>query len=82
MELVSAEARLPESKKRFVDGVDVVFFPFYEVFDDDVRLAAVRQRIACAPDKVFGFVKVQFQRNRKGKRRSLARLIVWRVPYF
>ena len=80
--LTLAEAGLTESKKRFVDGEDVVFLSVDEVFDDDIRLAAVRQCVACSPNEVPRFIKVQFQRNGKSKCRSLARLVIRGIPDF
>ena len=57
------QRRLVEGVERFVDGEDVVDAVDDEVLDDDVGLAAVRQREPRTLQQVARFVVVELERD-------------------
>ena len=72
----SAEQLLVKLKQRFVDLKNIVVSVLYEILNYHIELVAVRQSKACFHQKVFCFVKTQFQGNRKCNSSRLARLII------
>ena len=70
-----ANERLIECKERLVDEHHVPHLADDKVFDDDVALVCVRERVSCAGDQIARFIQIEPKRDRKRKRRGLARLV-------
>ncbi len=72
----AAEGRLLKRKQRLVDDKNIVFFTCDKVFDNEIRFAAVRERIARTLKEIARLIKTQTKRHGKRECRTLARLII------
>ena len=66
---------LVKGKQRLVDRKNIVLLLPDEILDDDVKLTAAAQRIACAGDEVTSLLQTQLQRNGKRDGRRFGGLI-------
>ena len=71
-----------KGEQSLVDLKNVVLLPGYEIFNDNIKLAAGAQRVTGAGDKVTRLVQIQLQRDGESDGRGLGGLIAGIAAYF